>query len=138
MLIDIKSKIDDVEIIELLEYSIWSASGKLDDAIREYKSRTNLHLYGYETDEELVGIIGFEMSDGNDLIIRHIAVKPEYRGLGYGRGQILEVIDLMKPKRVIAETDEDAVDFYRWIGFEVESLGEKDPGVERFRCTFLA
>lgn len=41
-----------------------------------------------------------------------------------------------KPKRVIAETDDEAVDFYRNIGFEVHSLGEKYPGVERFRCIY--
>lgn len=41
-----------------------------------------------------------------------------------------------KPERVIAETDEEAVNFYRSIGFEVYSLGEKYPGVERFRCIY--
>lgn len=35
-----------------------------------------------------------------------------------------------------AETDADAVDFYRRCGFAVESLGERYPGVERFRCTW--
>ena len=29
----------------------------------------------------------------------------------------------------------DAVEFYRKLGFSIESLGEKYPGVERFRCT---
>jgi hypothetical protein len=33
-----------------------------------------------------------------------------------------------------AETDADAVDFYRAIGFAVENLGERYPGVERRRC----
>jgi hypothetical protein len=37
---------------------------------------------------------------------------------------------------VYAETDEEAADFYRNIGFTVESLGEKYPGIERFKCTF--
>jgi ribosomal protein S18 acetylase RimI-like enzyme len=33
-----------------------------------------------------------------------------------------------------AETDGDAVGFYRRIGFGIESLGEKYPGRARFRC----
>ena len=33
-----------------------------------------------------------------------------------------------------AETDADAVDFCRAIGFAVESLGERHPEIERFRC----
>jgi ribosomal protein S18 acetylase RimI-like enzyme len=36
-----------------------------------------------------------------------------------------------------AETDEEAVEFYRNIGFSIQSLGEKYPGVDRFKCTFL-
>jgi ribosomal protein S18 acetylase RimI-like enzyme len=37
-----------------------------------------------------------------------------------------------------AETDSEALAFYRRIGFRVESLGEKYPGVERFRCVLHA
>jgi hypothetical protein len=31
----------------------------------------------------------------------------------------------------------NAVNFYRNIGFEITSLGEKYPGVERFQCILL-
>lgn len=37
---------------------------------------------------------------------------------------------------IFAETDNDAVGFYRSYGFEVTSLGEKYPGVERFLCKY--
>ena len=37
-----------------------------------------------------------------------------------------------------AETHIDAVPFYRQCGFEVESLGELWPGVERFACRWRA
>ena len=35
---------------------------------------------------------------------------------------------------IYAETDQDAVNFYKNIGFHITSLGEKYPGVERFAC----
>ena len=38
-------------------------------------------------------------------------------------------------KHMEAETDIEAVDFYKKIGFQTVSLGEKYPGVERFKCT---
>lgn len=38
-------------------------------------------------------------------------------------------------RRMEAETDKNAVNFYRKIGFNITSLGEKYPGVERFKCT---
>ena len=35
-----------------------------------------------------------------------------------------------------AETDKEAVEFYKKIGFQVKSLGEKYPGIERFHLCF--
>lgn len=32
------------------------------------------------------------------------------------------------------ETDQEAVGFYQSLGFNIKSLGEKYPGVERFWC----
>lgn len=37
-----------------------------------------------------------------------------------------------------AETDAEAAGFYRACGFQVRSLGEKYPGVERFACFWAA
>jgi len=48
------------------------------------------------------------------------------------------MIDFIKDKYTLlviaAETDKDAVDFYKKYGFKALSLGEKYPGVERFAC----
>jgi len=33
-----------------------------------------------------------------------------------------------------AETDAEAVKFYKKMGFQIQSLGEKYPGIERFHC----
>ena len=70
------------------------------------------------------------------MTLRHLAVEPESRGEGFGRGMLLEIIDDMQPTRITAETHEDAVQFYRNVGFVIRSLGEKYPGVERFLCTY--
>lgn len=39
-------------------------------------------------------------------------------------------------RKIQAETDQEAVGFYRKAGFVITSLGEKYPGVERFSCFF--
>jgi hypothetical protein len=39
-------------------------------------------------------------------------------------------------RELVAETDIDSVNFYLKTGFSVESLGEKYPGRERFRCVY--
>jgi len=134
---DIKSNVDDDAIRELIGYSVFPDPDALERAIEGYKSDPTLQLFGYESEDEIVGVIGLSMDDeSKKLAIHHLAVKPECRGAGFGRGMILEAIAPLRPNVVVAETDEEAVQFYRWIGFEIESLGESYPGVERFRCTY--
>lgn len=135
MLLNIKSYIRKPQVAELFSYAVFPDDRSVEEAVQAYESNDAWQLYGYEDGELLVGMIGYEKS-GNDLVIRHISVIPENRGLGYGRGMILEAMTKEKPERVIAETDEEAVDFYRNIGFIVHSLGEQYPGTERFRCVF--
>ncbi|WP_098747145.1 GNAT family N-acetyltransferase [Paenibacillus sp. EZ-K15] len=136
MLKDITAQAIQPEVKELLSYSVFPDPEAVDQAAASYQTGRN-RLFGYEEDGLLLGVIGFDI-DQDELTIRHLAVLPENRGKGYGRGLILELLLEVQPKpaRVIAETDEEAVNFYRSIGFEVYSLGEKYPGVERFRCIY--
>ncbi|AWP26838.1 GCN5-related N-acetyltransferase [Paenibacillus vortex V453] len=136
MLKDITTQAMQQEVKELLEYSVFPDPEAVERAASSYQTGES-RLFGYEEDGLLVGVIGFDVEQ-DELTIRHIAVLPENRGKGYGRGMILELLLELQPKpdRVIAETDEETVDFYRNIGFEVYSQGEKYPGVERFRCIY--
>ncbi|OPH60742.1 GNAT family acetyltransferase [Paenibacillus ferrarius] len=136
MLIDVKSRIQEDGIQELLSYSVFPDPDRLEQTIQQYKEDLNLWLYGYESEGILVGIIGFRINDEQEMTITHLAVEPESRGVGFGRGIILEIIEDMHPLRIVAETDEEAVQFYRNIGFVIRSLGEKYPEVERFMCTY--
>ncbi|GAB6988848.1 GNAT family N-acetyltransferase [Paenibacillus pini] len=135
MLLNIKAYIRKPEVAELISYTVFPDDQSVEKAISQYENQDNMQLYGFEDQELLIGLIGFERSE-DSLIIHHIAVIPENRGIGYGRGMILELMTDQKPLRVIAETDEESVQFYRNIGFEVQSLGELFPGVERFRCVY--
>jgi ribosomal protein S18 acetylase RimI-like enzyme len=136
LLINIQDRIHDANIAELLGYSVFPDPEQIEAAIESYKSNHHF-LFGYVEDNEVIGVIGYCLLSDNDVLIKHLSVKPEYRGLGYGRGMILEIIDLIRPKRITLETDDDAVDFYRNIGFEITSLGEKYPNVERYKCEFV-
>ncbi|AKG34570.1 GNAT family N-acetyltransferase [Paenibacillus durus] len=137
MLIDIKSKLDSSEVEELLSYAVISDSGEAESARAEYRAEAALQLYGWEDEELLVGLIGFEETEDGSIDIRHIAVLPENRGKGYARGMILELLTDRNPRYVIAETeDETAADFYRSLGFMVYSLGENGSGIELLRCVY--
>jgi ribosomal protein S18 acetylase RimI-like enzyme len=138
MLIDLKSKLNESYVKELIGYSGFDEPEELEAYIESYKTDDKLALYGLESEGEIVGIIGFRTVEGNSIYITRIAVKPECRGLGFGRGLLLEAIDKIHPAQIITETDEEFVDFYRAVGFEIASLGETNPGHERFKCTYHA
>lgn len=139
MLREIKDQLERDEIRELIGMSIFPDPEKLDRVIAAYRSNPLLQIAGYmdrDDEDQVIGIVGFTLDASKELAIQHLAVLPEMRGLGYGRGMLLELIHQYEPQRVSAETDEEAVDFYRSVGFTVESLGEKYPGVERFLCVY--
>jgi ribosomal protein S18 acetylase RimI-like enzyme len=136
MLIPIKHRISEGSIQELLSYSIFPDPERVEQEINRYQSEPALELYGHEEDNEILGVVGFTMLPNLTLELKHIAVMPEVRGNGYGRGLILELIEVKQPSIIEAETDEDSVEFYRNVGFSVVSLGEKYPGVERFKCIY--
>lgn len=137
MFIDLKSKLEEPAVQELLASAIFPDPDKIEKAVNAYRQEESLQIIGYENEGTLVGIVGFRLDEDRIMEIRHIAVIPEERGKGYGRGMVLELLLQQNPVKIVAETDEDAVDFYRSIGFMIESLGEKYPGVERFACTYI-
>ncbi|CAI6029592.1 GNAT family N-acetyltransferase [Cohnella sp. JJ-181] len=137
MLIDVRNRLDERQIYELLEMSVFPDPDRLLSVIAEYKDNSGLQIRGYEDHGETIGIIGFEAVDAGTIVIRHIAVHPDERGKGYGRGMVLHLLTEADPDRIEAETDEDGVNFYRSIGFTVHSLGEKYPGVERYLCVYV-
>jgi ribosomal protein S18 acetylase RimI-like enzyme len=136
LLIPLKPRIHELPIRELMEYSVFPDPDVLEQTIAAYESDKKLELYGYESEGEIIGIMGFQMNESGTLRIDHIAVRPDSRGAGFGRGLILEAIELFNPSVVRVEVDEETVEFYRRIGFEIESLGEQVPGIERFACSY--
>ncbi|SET35186.1 GNAT family N-acetyltransferase [Paenibacillus sp. NFR01] len=137
MLIDLKNKLDDPEIAELLGYAVIDDPQELERARVEYRDQSALQLAGWEEDGLVVGLTGFEETEDGSLVLRHIAVLPENRGKGYARGMILELLSAREPRYVLAETeDEIGADFYRSLGFMVYSLGANAAGIETFRCVY--
>lgn len=137
MLIDVKDKLDQRNIYELLEMSVFPDPDRIIAVVNEYKQNSSLHIKGYEDNEEIIGVIGYEIDEAGRLTIRHLAIHPDERGKGFGRGMVLRLLDEANPASIEAETHEEGVNFYRSIGFTVYSLGEKYPGTERFRCVYV-
>ena len=86
----------------------------------------------YIDGEPVAAAIGQEIEGG--FVIQAIAVASTLRGRGLGRRLLEEMSRVGEHAWIEAETDRDSVQFYRRCGFSITSLGEKFPGVERFRC----
>ncbi len=106
------------------------APERVETEYAEYLENPNRHLFLMEEE----AFIGIELKDASRCEIRHIAVAGNSRKSGLGGCMIEEVVKLHGIHEIFAETDEDAVGFYRKTGFNIKSLGEKYPGRERFYC----
>ena len=134
-LVDLVPRLGNPELAALLLHSIgFPTPEKLQAIAVRYRTEASWRLLGVEKDGVVVGCIGIVLETEDRAVIRHIAVAPQCRGRGIGRLMIETVCAQFRLRRLMAETDAEAVEFYRRCGFEVASLGERYPGVERFRC----
>ncbi|GGA28165.1 GNAT family N-acetyltransferase [Psychrobacillus lasiicapitis] len=121
-------------IRKLLAYA--TSVRKIDAEYKLYQEQENRKLYGYKQAEQFVGCIGVELTVENTCIIKQIAVSPDMRGRGIGERMIDFIIENYAHSKIFTETDQDAVNFYKKMGFTITSLGEKYLGVERFMCEY--
>jgi N-acetylglutamate synthase-like GNAT family acetyltransferase len=95
-------------------------------------------LYVWEEDGKPVGILGIERVGRDAALLLHIAVDQQFRRRGIGMLLVKGVIAEEGLQALYSETDQNSVDFYRAAGFQITSLGEKHPGIERFSCRWEA
>jgi len=126
------------QVKQLLSYAVGSASGeKLSNILEQVYLQGDSKLYVFiDNDGSALGIVGLK-EEGTSAEILHIAVDEHKRKCGIGRRIIDELLKLEHLAELTAETDHDAVEFYRRYGFGIQSLGEKYRGVERFHCHLL-
>ncbi|KAB2460009.1 GNAT family N-acetyltransferase [Bacillus sp. CH126_4D] len=127
-------RVEEIEknpILNVLQYAVGPSETSLKKVVLYYRSNKGT-LYRYEEK----ACIGIEIIGANKARICHIAVAPQYRHKGIALQMIKEVLRIHQLTYVEAETDKEAVGFYKKIGFQVKSLGEKYPGIERFHLYF--
>lgn len=136
LLTRVTSKVDVSPVKDLLESAVFSDPEALEQAVKLYSSDKNYELFAYVDEDEYVGVIGGCMNSDRQLEISHLAVRPEDRMKGYGRGLVLEVILEKKPTAVFTVTDEEGAEFFRNVGFQVMGSHPSNGGPEQFRCLY--
>jgi N-acetylglutamate synthase-like GNAT family acetyltransferase len=130
---------DATRLKELIAPSVFNPSVvRLDYLLTTVYAIPQRRLYVWEEDGQPVGILGIERVGRDAALLLHIAVDDRYRRHGIARKMVNEVITQEGLHALYSETDQESVGFYRAFGFQVTSLGEKHPGIERFSCRWEA
>jgi len=92
-----------------------------------------MSVLGHRTDGTLTGAAAFEPDSGS---LEYIAVASAAQGRGTGTALVRAVREQLPGRDVSARTDDDAVDFYRRLGFTVTAAPEDPrwPGRRRYHC----
>jgi len=97
------------------------------DELKE-EVETGVRFFGWEEDNKLVGVMGFQPIRDTTLI-RHAYVLTKYQRRGIGRKLLLYLMTLATTPEILVGTWEDAtwaIQFYEKYGFTLVSPKEKD------------
>lgn len=136
-ILDIKECLGSGEIFPILAGSMYMPTKeRLNARVEKYMNNSRIIALGVREDNKFCGILIMEDKEGDELYLLDVAVLKDSQNQGIGRAMITYVQETYKPSCIIAETDDDAVNFYRKVGFKVKSLGEKYPGIIRYECKY--
>ena len=132
-IVDVKASLFDYEILALMKPSVYDPTPeRLKSRAEKYSADKNIFVYACKKDGIYVGIVVFGTGNGTAEIL-DIAVKPEYRKHGIGKSLIDFIFTQFPIDNITAETDDEAVGFYKRCGFTITSVGEVS-SIKRYFC----
>lgn len=116
---DIKEIITEPDMSKLLAPSVYNPTQeRLQNRAKKYQEDENTNIYAYKDNGEYKGIVVFEILN-NSATILDIAVKPEHQKCGIGSKLIDFIFNSFDVNIITAETDDDAIGFYKKYRFTV-------------------
>lgn len=132
---DVGGNLRDSRVLSILSYSQYRPSKEKMNRIAGQYEEEGAAAFACTDGADVIGVIVLRPVENALFAILSIAVDPAQRGGGIGSKLIDAAFARLSCDELFAETDDDAVGFYRSYGFDIESLGEKYPGTVRYRCT---
>ena len=112
---------------------------KFENKIESFLNDDSVKIFACLYQAEVKGIIVVSFLEQCRIEIIGIAVDVTARGKGIGSFMIRSLVDEYGLISVFAETDDDAVEFYRKSGFEIKKLSKTygDESVVRYQCEWV-
>lgn len=122
---DVKASLWQPEVLALLKPSVYNPTPeRLKRRAEKYSADKNTFVYACKIDGVYAGIVVFRTENSTAEIL-DIAVNPKYRKKGIGKSLIDFILNQFPVDTIIAETDNEAVEFYKRCGFDVIGFGMK-------------
>ena len=116
-IIDVKESLCNKSVYSLLAPSVFNPTPeRLLSRAEKYQADDNTSVYAYLESGEYKGIVVFKTEE-NTAEILDIAVKPGCKGKGIGSRLIDYIFSKFQVNKITAETDDDAIGFYKKYGF---------------------
>ena len=129
---DIKQRITEQEVGMIISYA--ALDGSPEGVAKEaelYLSSDMLNFYGWVEDGKVIGICGFEIhSDKVEIHLISVAEDRQKQGIG---GAMVAALQKLYGLPLRAETVEEAVGFYRKLGFITTAFQHPEWG-EKYTC----
>lgn len=108
---------------------------KIQSVLNYYSSAPNRLIIGTTFNSALIGLIGVSIED-TIVSINHLAILDDYRGYGIAKRLVHCVAKCFQTRNIIAETDDEAIGFYRALNFHCDVFA--GPYGIRYKCKFNA
>lgn len=108
---------------------------KIQSSLNYYSSSPNHLIIGATYNRALIGLIGVSI-ENNIVIVNHLAILDEYRRYGIAKRLVHCVAKCFQMKSIIAETDDEAIGFYRALNFHCDVF--TGPYGIRYKCKLNA
>lgn len=108
------------EAYEIFRYCMYMPTKKKYELkVDSWLRNENIKVYGYFEERQIKGIVVISLEENDVAEIIGISVDTKYRNQGIGSYMIKQIVGIYSLKSLIAETDDDAVEFYKKNGFEI-------------------
>ncbi len=129
---------DDASASQILADATGEGTAKAAQAlIEQARAEGADRVIGGWLDDRLIGVYTLER-DGAANQIRVIAVSPEHRRKGFGKMMLFDALRRSGRRPLTAETDDDALGFYRKCGFKMVGRRKQPSGTLRYRVGWHA